>query len=104
MSASRTGTTRHKKWRARVLHLAKAAGQTNCPDCGCTLAWDTTLQPTSPEPDHITPYAQGGTDTIDNARVTCRRCNQSRGDKPINWKNETNNKPTQCHTIGNLDW
>lgn len=104
MTASRTGTTRHKKWRTRVLHLARAAGQTNCPDCGCTLAWGTTLQPASPEPDHVVPYAQGGTDTITNARVTCRQCNQKRGDKPINWKNVATTTTRQCHTIGNLDW
>jgi 5-methylcytosine-specific restriction endonuclease McrA len=104
MTASRTGTTSHKKWRTRVLHLARAAGQTNCPDCGQPLAWGTTRQPTSPEPDHITPYAQGGTDTIDNARVTCRRCNQSRGDKPINWNKPQHNNSEKCHTIGNIDW
>ena len=103
MTASRTGTTRHKKWRSRVLHLARAAGQTNCPDCGTTLAWGTTLQPTSPEPDHITPYARGGTDTIDNARVTCRKCNQSRGDKPIG-RNNVTTTTTRCHTIGDINW
>nr|DAK98265.1 MAG TPA: HNH endonuclease [Caudoviricetes sp.]DAP23410.1 MAG TPA: HNH endonuclease [Caudoviricetes sp.]DAQ06137.1 MAG TPA: HNH endonuclease [Caudoviricetes sp.] len=97
---SRTGTARHKRWRVRVLHLAQANGQTHCPDCGQPLAWGTTLQPRSPEPDHVVPAARGGRDTIDNARVTCRQCNQKRGSKPI----PSQPRPTQAHTVGGIQW
>nr|DAK38457.1 MAG TPA: HNH endonuclease [Caudoviricetes sp.] len=101
MTTSRTGTASHKRWRRRVLHLAQANGQTHCPDCGRPLAWGTTLQPLSPEPDHVVPAAQGGRDTVDNARVTCRQCNQRRGSKPIPNRLPT---PTTPHTVGGISW
>ena len=31
------------------------------------------------EADHIIPYSQGGTTTIDNLQITCRSCNRSKG-------------------------
>ena len=91
MTTSRTGTTGHKRWRAAVLKRDRAAGQTTCPTCGVTLAWDTSLQPDSPEPDHITPWSLGGTNTLDNGRTICRRCNQRRG-------NGRNNAPKRRRT------
>lgn len=91
MTASRTGTISHKRWREAVLKRDQAAGQTTCPTCGVTLAWGTTLQPNSPEPDHITPWSLGGTNTLDNGRTICRRCNQRRG-------NGRNNTPKRRRT------
>jgi len=79
MTTSRTGTASHRKWREHALTEAKNNGQTHCPLCGTRLNYTTTRQPNSAEPDHITPYAHGGTNTPDNARIICRQCNQRRG-------------------------
>lgn len=79
MTTSRTGTTRHKQWRTRVITRAKNQNQTTCPLCGVPLNYHTPRQPNSAEADHIIPYAQGGTDTLENGRVICRQCNQKLG-------------------------
>ncbi|WP_366909372.1 HNH endonuclease [Nesterenkonia sp.] len=59
--------------------LAFESGLTRCPLCGTWLNWEYSRRPDSPEPDHVIPYSQGGTDTIENVRVICRRCNQRLG-------------------------
>ena len=33
------------------------------------------------EADHIIPYTDGGTTTIDNLQITCRSCNRTKGSK-----------------------
>lgn len=83
MTTSRTGTTQGKRFRTDTLRAALTQGQTHCPDCHTELAWGTSKQPNSPEADHITPHSLGGTNTPDNGRVTCRHCNQRRGNRPI---------------------
>lgn len=81
MGASRTGTTHWLKLAAQAKHLAQVQGQTQCPWCDTRLNYHRGLLPNSAEPDHIIPHAQGGRDTLDNLRIICRRCNQSKGDK-----------------------
>lgn len=76
---SRTGTAQYFHWRKRVLTEAKNRGVTHCPFCHCLLDYERTRLPNSAEPDHILPVRWGGTNTLDNGRVICRRCNQSRG-------------------------
>ena len=80
MVTSRTGTSQYKRWRTRVLHAARAAGVTHCPHCHVELDYERGLKTNSAEPDHILPVRWGGRNTLDNGRVLCRRCNQSRGD------------------------
>lgn len=90
MATSRTGTASHKRFRKRVLAQGQADGIVNCPcreghrhhagrPCGVKLDYSRGKLPNSAEPDHIVASANGGGDTVDNGRVICRRCNQSRG-------------------------
>lgn len=81
MTTSRTGTASHKRWRKLVLQAGQDAGVTHCPmpSCGVLLNYDQGKQPNSAEPDHILPVYYGGMNDIDNGRVICRNCNQSRG-------------------------
>nr|DAH25683.1 MAG TPA: HNH endonuclease [Caudoviricetes sp.] len=79
MVTSRTGTAQYKHWRRRVLHAAQTAGITHCPHCHVPLDYSRGRLPNSAEPDHILPHKWGGRNTLDNGRVLCRRCNQSRG-------------------------
>lgn len=81
MATSRTGTATWKRIAVTAKKRAKAAGQDRCPDCGTMLDYDQGLLPNSAEADHIIPHAKGGQDSLDNARVCCRRCNQSKGDR-----------------------
>lgn len=80
VATSRTGTAQYKHWRKRVLIAARDAGIAQCPHCGVRLDYTRGLQPNSAEPDHILPVRWGGKNTLENGRVLCRRCNQSRGD------------------------
>ena len=48
-----------------------------CPLCGGRLT-DAPRLPNSKEVDHIFPICAGGTHTVGNLRVICRRCNSSR--------------------------
>lgn len=79
MATSRTGTTKWLHLARRARHQAQAAGQAHCPICGTLLNYAVGRTPSSAEVDHIIPYSRGGTDTIDNVRIICRRCNQQRG-------------------------
>lgn len=79
MATSRTGTSEYKRWRSYVLREAERSGQHRCPYCGVTLDYRTGRLPQSAEPDHVTAWAAGGTNTVDNGRAICRRCNQSKG-------------------------
>jgi 5-methylcytosine-specific restriction protein A len=81
MVSSRTGTSQYKHWRTRVLAAGRAAGVTHCPVCNVVLDYVNTLTPASAEPDHILPHRWGGKNVLENGRVLCRRCNQSRGDR-----------------------
>lgn len=89
MVTSRTGTTKYKAWRTAVLQRGLNAGIRRCPckacnacknGCGVILDYTKGKMPHSAEPDHIIPVARGGQDVLENGRVLCRRCNQSRGD------------------------
>nr|DAX30865.1 MAG TPA: HNHc [Caudoviricetes sp.] len=79
--SSRTGTSQYKHWRTRVLAAGRAAGITHCPVCNVVLDYVNTRTPASAEPDHILPHRWGGKNVLENGRVLCRRCNQSRGDR-----------------------
>lgn len=79
MPSSRTGLAPHLHFRRRVLARDKAAGITNCPDCGVLMDYNISRQPNSAEPDHIIPIANGGTNDTTNGRTICRLCNQSKG-------------------------
>lgn len=81
MVSSRTGTSQYKHWRKRVLAAGRAAGVTHCPSCHVLLDYVNTRTPSSAEPDHILPHRWGGKNVLENGRVLCRRCNQSRGDR-----------------------
>lgn len=81
MVSSRTGTSQYRHWRKRVLAAGRAAGITHCPSCNVVLDYVNTLTPASAEPDHILPHRWGGKNVLENGRVLCRRCNQSRGDR-----------------------
>lgn len=81
MGTSRTGTARWKALRVKALRGAQEQGLTQCPLCRTDLDYMRGRLPNSAEVDHILPHSLGGTDTIDNVRVICRRCNQSRGNK-----------------------
>ena len=79
MAANRTSTA---KWKNIVRAVRERdAGVTRCPLCRTGLDWYYGLRPNSAEVDHIIPHAQGGEDSTSNARILCRRCNQSRGGK-----------------------
>lgn len=79
MATSRTGTTKWLHLAARAKHRAQATGLTHCPLCGTLLNYSVGRTPASAEADHIIPHSLGGADTLDNLRIICRRCNQSRG-------------------------
>nr|DAY94735.1 MAG TPA: HNH endonuclease [Caudoviricetes sp.] len=79
MTTSRTGTAKWKRVAAQAKRNAQANGQTNCPLCHTTLNYERGYTPASAEADHIIAYSLGGTDTLDNVRIICRHCNQSRG-------------------------
>ncbi|WP_431603527.1 HNH endonuclease [Bowdeniella massiliensis] len=79
MASSRTGTSTWIKVSKQALRLARTQGLIRCPICGVELNWSQSRTPSSPEADHLVPYALGGSDTLDNLQVICRRCNQSKG-------------------------
>lgn len=79
MATSRTGTAQWKRVRATALRRAQQDGQEQCPTCGTHLDFDRGLQPNSAEADHVVPHSLGGADTLENVVITCRWCNQRRG-------------------------
>lgn len=82
MAASRTGTTKWKALRLKVLRQAQRQGLDSCPECGIRLDYSGgPRHRASAEVDHVTPYSKGGTDTPENCRVVCNRCNKSMGNK-----------------------
>lgn len=81
MTTSRTGRSKWKNMRLRVLRQAQREHITQCPNCKVELNYEQGLTPSSAEVDHVIPYAIVQQDTIDNLRVICRRCNQSLGAK-----------------------
>ncbi len=99
MATSRTGTTSYKHWRKQVLRQGQDNGVTHCPRCRTHLDYTNTRRPNSAEPDHIIPWANGGTNTIENGQILCRRCNQSLGNK----QPRPNTPPKHTPTI-NYDW
>ena len=48
-----------------------------CRECGCHMV-NRPYTPRSKELDHILSLHAGGTHTLDNVRIICRQCNQSR--------------------------
>ncbi|MEV7644709.1 MULTISPECIES: HNH endonuclease signature motif containing protein [Actinomycetes] len=107
MATSRTGTAEWKNVRATVLKEARGAGQATCPLCSTWLNWNQSKQPNSPEPDHIIPWEQGGTNRPSNLRVICRLCNGKRGGKQgrakqLQAKREANTKPIDANT--SFEW
>ena len=81
MATSRTGTATWKRVRAQAIRRAQRAGITNCRHCKVLLDYIVGRTPASAEVDHLRPYANGGTDHIDNVEVICRLCNQSKGNR-----------------------
>jgi len=56
-----------------------------CHLCGCKTPRHLrgTCEPNAPEMDHVIPLAAGGTHTWGNVKCSCRRCNGSKGAKPL---------------------
>jgi len=48
-----------------------------CENCGAKE------KPMYMEVDHITPYSIGGTSTLDNLQLLCRKCNSQKGSKAL---------------------
>lgn len=96
MGTSRTGTARWKTLRKQALRVAQTTGITNCPTCHTPLNYTQGRLPNSAEPDHILPVSRGGTDTLDNIRILCRRCNQSKGNRT---QPNPNNSATTTTTL-----
>ena len=67
LDSKRTFTLSEKRVR-----FNKVGGKCEC--CGVSIS-----SPEMSEADHIIPYSQGGTTTIDNLQITCRSCNRSKG-------------------------
>ena len=104
MATSRTGTASHKRFRRDVLNRDRRAGITHCPLCGVLLDYDVGRKPDSAEPDHLLAHALGGTDSPDNGRTICRKCNQSRGDGQGDRK-RAKRKAVAARTVTTLvDW
>jgi RHS repeat-associated protein len=59
-----------------------AAGQVRCQYCNQPVV-ERSGSPNSREYDHMDPYAQGGTSSADNAAVSCRTCNRSKGNRTV---------------------
>ena len=96
MATSRTGTTRWKNVRAKVIRQAQRDGIDHCPRCNVLLDYSSgERKRNSVEVDHIVPHSQGGTDTVDNAQVVCGRCNRSLGSK----RNKMKPKPLPAVTL-----
>lgn len=82
MATSRTGTAEWKAIRTRMLRRAKRDGVDHCPICGVLLDYTPGIRArNSPEVDHVTSVAQGGTDDIEQLQVICGHCNRRLGDK-----------------------
>ena len=100
LSTSRTGTSRWKQVRLKVLARDRRDGVEHCPECGIHLDYEHGLRRNSAEVDHIIPHSRGGADDPSQCRVICRRCNQSLGAKVGNASRATgqqvpiNVKPT----------
>lgn len=99
MAATRSGTTKHKRWRDAVLHAAQRDGITHCPRCGMWLDYNRSLRPNSAEADHILAHADGGKLTLDNGRVMCRRCNQQLGAETAQRRREARRQPQRVTNI-----
>jgi hypothetical protein len=56
----------------KTVRFNKVGGKCEC--CNVNIP-----SPEMSEADHIIPYSQGGTTTIDNLQITCRSCNRSKG-------------------------
>ena len=67
LDSKRTFTKSEKRVR-----FNKVGGKCEC--CDVSIS-----SPEMSEADHIIPYSQGGTTTIDNLQITCRSCNRSKG-------------------------
>jgi len=63
-----------KQKRSKKSHLANVLGFGSCCFwCECLLPLDILTL------DHLMPKSKGGSNNMENLRLSCRRCNQSRG-------------------------
>ena len=69
LDSKRTFTKSEKRVR-----FNKVGGKCEC--CDVSIS-----SPEMSEADHIIPYTDGGTTTIDNLQITCRSCNRTKGSK-----------------------
>lgn len=72
-----------KKAYTQQTKAAKAAGESNCPDCASS---DTTRAKTiysrdEMEADHVTAWSKGGESTLENCQMLCKRHNRVKGNK-----------------------
>lgn len=95
MAASRTGTTRWKGLRAKVIRQAQRDGVDRCPECAILLDYTPCINArNSPEVDHITPASRGGTNALSNLRAICGYCNRKMGDKRPKGKPSRRQRPS----------
>lgn len=72
-----------RPWR-RLLPLVLTTYGTTCHLCLLPIRLDLPAKhPDGPSADHIIPVKRGGLDTLDNLRPAHRRCNYSRGARPL---------------------
>lgn len=103
MATNRTATAHWKKIRDTRRQIDFDNGLTNCPLCKVPLDWEYSRRPNSAEVDHIIEWAKGGKDELNNTRVICRHCNQSRGGKTGAKQNrKAKAKPISLTT--NIEW
>lgn len=103
MATNRTATTKWRKIRDQRLKIDFDNGIHNCPLCRKPMDYEYSRRPNSAEVDHIIEWAKGGKDELDNTRVICRHCNQSRGGKVGAKRNrKTKTKPIDLTTT--IQW
>lgn len=86
----------HRRYREHAQRLKRqwAAKRLPCHWCGKTLRFDVGGLPDSVEADHLNPISAGG-HWAGEMVPSCRRCNQSRGNKPADVYRATMQEKTE---------
>ena len=71
-------------YKSRITRLLTRRQRNRCYICHELMGDPRKLPPWAdrfPTLDHVIPQSRGGTDEIDNLRMSCRRCNLAKGDR-----------------------